>query len=59
MSSLAYHQGSVVVAHTHYWLILDLIEENLSALISCKELVQAVHDALIGNYPYMWQLLIE
>ncbi|KAF8121660.1 hypothetical protein EV363DRAFT_1184625, partial [Boletus edulis] len=38
-----------LLAHCHYRLILDIVGENLMDFCSSKELVQAIHDALIAH----------
>lgn len=48
-SPWACRQDVKIVSHTHYRLVLDLVGKPLSAFSSSKELVQAVHDAMIGR----------
>jgi len=38
-----------IMSHTHYRLVLDLVGKSLSTFTSSKELVQAIHDVLIGR----------
>lgn len=47
--SWACRKGLVIVSHTHYRLVLDLVGKSLSSFASSKELVQALHDAAIGR----------
>ncbi|KIM50479.1 hypothetical protein SCLCIDRAFT_83389, partial [Scleroderma citrinum Foug A] len=48
-SPWACRKGLSITPHTHYWLILDLIREALMSFSSSKELVQAIHDTLVGE----------
>ena len=45
----ACQKGLVITPHIHYHLILDLVGEALTNFSSSMELVQAIHDALIGE----------
>ncbi|KIK22998.1 hypothetical protein PISMIDRAFT_11255 [Pisolithus microcarpus 441] len=47
-SPWACQQGLLITSHTHYQLILDIVGERLTNFTSSRELVQAIHDALIG-----------
>ena len=47
--SWASHNGRAIVAHTHYRLVLNIVGKSLSEFASSKELVQAMHDTLIGS----------
>jgi hypothetical protein len=47
--SWASRKGLTIVAHTHYRLVLDVVGKSLSEFASSKELVQAMHDTLIGT----------
>jgi Fungal protein kinase len=38
-----------IASHSHYRLVLDLVGKSLSTFTSTKELVQAIHDALLGR----------
>jgi Fungal protein kinase len=38
-----------IMSHTHYRLVLDLVGKSLSTFTSSKQLVQAIHDVLIGR----------
>ena len=40
-----------ITSHTHYRLALDIVGEGLTRFTSSRELVQAVHDALVGESP--------
>lgn len=42
--------GSPLVAHVHYWLVLDIIGMRLTTFSSVHELVSAIHDALVGMF---------
>jgi len=43
-----------ITPHIHYRLVLDLVGAPLTTFASSKELVQAIHDALIGElYPFI------
>ena len=48
-SPWACQKGLSIMPHTHYWLILDLVGEALTSFSSSKELVQAIHDTLVGE----------
>ncbi|KAI6041984.1 hypothetical protein EDC04DRAFT_2564886, partial [Pisolithus marmoratus] len=48
-SPWACQRGLMITSHTHYWLILDLVGEGLTNFASSQQLVQAVHDALLGG----------
>ncbi|KIM57109.1 hypothetical protein SCLCIDRAFT_131100 [Scleroderma citrinum Foug A] len=48
-SPWACQKGLSIMPHTHYWLILDLVREALTSFSSSKELVQAIHDALVAH----------
>ncbi|KAI9574128.1 hypothetical protein HD554DRAFT_2165620 [Boletus coccyginus] len=37
------------MSHIHYRLALNLMEKSLSSFASSKELVQALHDAMIAH----------
>ncbi|KIM57315.1 hypothetical protein SCLCIDRAFT_130771, partial [Scleroderma citrinum Foug A] len=45
----ACQKGLAITPHIHYRLILDLIREALTNFSSSMELVQAIHNALIGE----------
>jgi hypothetical protein len=47
--SWACKEGVSIMGHSHYRLVLDLVGKRLSDFASSKELVQAIHDALIGR----------
>jgi hypothetical protein len=38
-----------IMSHTHYHLVLDLVGKSLLTFTSSKQLVQAIHDVLIGR----------
>ena len=42
--------GSPLVAHVHYWLVLDIIGMRLTTFSSVHKLVSAIHDALVGMF---------
>ncbi|KIM65569.1 hypothetical protein SCLCIDRAFT_112896, partial [Scleroderma citrinum Foug A] len=46
----ACQKGLEITSHIHYCLILDLIGEALTNFRSSRELVQAIHDALVGEW---------
>ncbi|KAI5983045.1 hypothetical protein EDD15DRAFT_2376936 [Pisolithus albus] len=48
-SPWACRQGLSITSHTHYWLILDVVGERLTNFTSSRELVQAIHDALVAH----------
>ncbi|KAI6013135.1 hypothetical protein BKA83DRAFT_4063633, partial [Pisolithus microcarpus] len=48
-SPWACRQGLLITSHTHYWLILDIVRERLTNFTSSRELVQAIHDALVAH----------
>ena len=49
----ACQKGLAITPHIHYRLILDLVGAALTTFASSKELVQAIHDALLGElYQY-------
>ncbi|KIM52043.1 hypothetical protein SCLCIDRAFT_81805, partial [Scleroderma citrinum Foug A] len=45
----ACQKGLAITPHIHYRLILDLVGEALTTFASSKELVQVIHDALLGE----------
>lgn len=40
---------TTIMAHRHYRLVLDVVGQRLTEFDSSRELVQAVHDALLGE----------
>ena len=56
-SPWACQKGLSIMPHTHYWLILDLVREALTSFSSSKELVQAIHDALVGELYLFLQMV--
>jgi len=50
----ACQKGLEITPHIHYRLVLDLVGAPLTTFASSKELVQAIHDALISElYPFI------
>ena len=45
----ACQKGLAITPHIHYRLVLDLVGAALTTFTSSKELVQAIHDALLGE----------
>ena len=55
----ACQKGLAITPHIHYHLVLDLVGEALTTFASSKELVQVIHDALLGElYPSIWWYVI-
>jgi Fungal protein kinase len=50
-SPWACREGMDILAHSHYRLVLDIVGASLTDFSSSKELVQAIHDALLGGSP--------
>jgi len=46
----ACQKGLEITSHIHYRLILDLVRETLMNFRSSRELVQAIHDTLVGEW---------
>ena len=45
----ACQQGLAIIHHSHYILSIDIVGDALTDFSSSRELVQAIHDALIGE----------
>ena len=46
----ACQQGLAIIRHSHYFLSIDIVGDALTNFSSSRALVQAIHDALIGEF---------
>jgi len=48
-SPWACRKGVAITSHVHHRLVLDIVGESLTNFASTRQLIQAIHDALLGE----------